>query len=134
MATDDTATEDAVADQIEPTVDEVEIGTEQKALFLTAALAIVGAFLPWYSVLGVSVIGFEGDGLITFVVGIVVLGLVWYFDSAKRSMVTGMIGGLVISLVAFYHVTGVSDMGVYVTVFAGLGMLVASVSGYWKLR
>ncbi|WP_239643416.1 hypothetical protein [Natronococcus jeotgali] len=49
-------------------------------------------------------------------------------------MLAGIGGGAVISLIAFYHVTGISAMGVYVTLLAGIGMLVAGVSGYRKLR
>ncbi|MFC6154897.1 hypothetical protein [Nocardioides yefusunii] len=41
----------------------------------TGALALLGAFLPWASVLGMSVSGFSGDGKITAFLALVTIAL-----------------------------------------------------------
>ncbi|ADD05200.1 uncharacterized protein Nmag_1624 [Natrialba magadii ATCC 43099] len=132
METNDTGPTEAVVGQ-GTSNEEVDIDTEYKGILLTAVVAIAGAFLPWYTILGTSVLGFEGDGVISLIVAALVLAIVWFSDNEKRLMLVGIIGGAIITFVGFYHVTGVSAMGVYVTVFAGLGMLIAGGSGYRKL-
>lgn len=113
---------------------------EQKGIFLTAAVVVVGAFLPWHmyieNVGDIGVIhtefGVQTGGLVTLVVAVIALGLAWHFDNAKRRMTTGLVGGALISIVALYHLSG-GIIGVYVTLVAGLSMLCAGLSGYWKL-
>ncbi|ELY96205.1 hypothetical protein C483_00225 [Natrialba hulunbeirensis JCM 10989] len=132
MATDDTDPTEAVVGQASSSK-EIDIETEYKGILLTAVIAISGAFLPWYTILGTSIRGFEGDGMISLIVAAIVLAIVWFSNNEKRLLLAGIIGGAIITFVGMYHITGVSAMGVYVTVFAGLGMLVAGGSGYRKL-
>ncbi|AGB36257.1 hypothetical protein [Natronococcus occultus] len=133
MEADSTASEGGVTKGTSSTGSTIEIETEYKAVLLTAVGAIVGAFLPWYSVLGATVFGFEGDGAISLIAGIVVLGYAWYSDAEKRAMMLGIGGGILITIIALFHVTGLSALGVYLTLLAGIGMLIASASGYRKL-
>lgn len=134
MEADNTASETGIVEQVGKVDEEFDIDLQKKGIFIAAIGAILGALLPWYSVFGVTVFGFEGDGILSLIVAALVLAYLWYSDNTKRSMLAGIGGGAVISLIAFYHVTGISAMGVYVTLLAGIGMLVAGVSGYRKLR
>lgn len=101
-----------------------------KVALAGAAITAIGAFLPWYTVLGVSVMGVEGDGLITLAIAILIGGLVLVRDWTARIMLVSGIGGLIITFVGLYHLTNVSGSGVYLTIVGGIVILVAVGIGY----
>lgn len=141
----------------EPTASTREAGgadgysTGQKALFAGAAIAAIGALLPWVtiSVLGTtaSMNGIEGDGVFTLVLALLAggIGLVRWGRVAKTSV--GVIGVLVL-LVGFYYIsdplTGAEftssqseqiarnaarpGIGLYMTAAGGLAILAGAVA------
>lgn len=112
----------------------VTVETQLKVILGSAGLAIVGSILPWYSFLGTTVLGIEGDGIITLIVGVIAGVGGWWLDSQKRALGLGAVCGLIVTLVALSHVRSISAIGVYVTLAGGLGMLGAGAYGYWQLR
>lgn len=88
-------------------------------VLLSIALTAVAAFLPWVSVLGISVSGINGDGQITL--GLTGLGiLTWYWVGLKRwvSILSSVLGALV-CFIGFYDLNSFAAGGLYLTVLAG---------------
>lgn len=108
-------------------------GLEIKLLYGGAAVTIAGAFLPWYTVLGASVLGIEGDGLLTLILGVAAAGLVWYLDTLKYRLYVGVGLGALVLLIGLYHLTNFSGAGVYITILGGLVFVGSGVNGYRKL-
>lgn len=123
-------TDQVTVEKTEPI--EAEVATlEITGMYTGAAIVVLGAFLPWYTFLGISVLGIEGDGLITLVLGFIAAGLVWYLTSLKRLAGASMALGSIITLVGLYHLTNISGVGVYLTVLGGSMLVGAGYSTYW---
>ena len=101
----------------------------RKAAGVGALGAVIGAFLPWVSFLGVSRMGIDGDGVITLVIGIVVgAAIAWRWT--KKTQILSIVGGLLITGVGAYYITEpLTAIGVYVTALAGAVVLAGSVQG-----
>lgn len=110
-----------------------QLDFEVKAMYGGAAISVIGAFLPWYTLLGQSVLGIEGDGILTLVLGVLAIGLIWHFDSEKRQLYTGIGAGVLISIIALYHLTNISGGGVYLTLLGGIVLLGGGLKGYTEL-
>lgn len=103
--------------------------------------AIVGAFLPWASVLGFSVDGIEGDGRITFVLGIVGLAAL-----AARAgygpvrvgrvllLVLGLVLGGVVATIGIVDYSDFAGFGIRLTIFAGAVWVLAALYGLTRGR
>jgi hypothetical protein len=104
-----------------------------------AGIAIVivalSAFLPWVSILGISVVGIQGDGVITLgcaVVGAVMLALgTNLFGSARiptiAKNIVSILGASVTTLVGLGDMNGFAAIGLYLTLLAGVAWLVAAI-------
>lgn len=111
----------------------VEVASlEVTGMYAGAATAVVGAFLPWYTLLGVSVIGIEGDGILTLVLGVAAAGSVWYLADLRARAIASMAFGGLIALMAVFHLSTISDTGVYLTLLGGVGLVGAGCSAYRK--
>lgn len=91
----------------------------EKAAIGGAGLSAVAAFLPWMKVsfIGtITVSGIDGDGVITLVVALAVLGLVVLRDWDRMSAVGVLLGGLIIAGIGLLYIsdptTGVDTSGV----------------------
>jgi hypothetical protein len=120
--------------------------TGQRKLILAASGAVIlGAFLPWWSILGFSVNGVQqGDGGITLVLALVaaVLALV---ANQKVMAVVGGLAGLGIAGVGLYHVIDTATTkvfgatigmsligsGLWITAFGGIALVALAVYGIW---
>lgn len=106
----------------------------------SAALAIVGAFLPWVTAgvqagpvdVSASVTGIETVGVVSLVLAIAVLALLLVVTTDHQPAATAA-GGLLIALVALWKLVDLGGaaepgIGLYLTLVAGLGVLVG---GAW---
>ncbi|MDN4479724.1 hypothetical protein [Demequina muriae] len=111
----------------------------QRISAIAIAVVILGAFLPWFSILGVSVIGIEGDGLITLALalaGAVILVLTTGVVGRERrpgraSQIALLVLAILVAFVGFYDTNGAAAMGLYLTLFAGIAWVVGAV---WQLN
>jgi hypothetical protein len=94
----------------------------RKFLLIVAAAVAVGSFLPWVSVLGISVSGINGDGVITLVVAVAgaILAAIERPRSVRFAKGVHATLGVLVTIVAGYHLGGFAAVGVYVTMLAGL--------------
>lgn len=74
----------------------------------------------------------EGDGLLTLILAVIVLPLVYFRWNEKTAGVTAVVE-LLIAFIALLSVTGISAMGVYITLLGGLTLLGSAVQGFRKL-
>lgn len=103
----------------------------EKMIAGAAVVTFVAAFLPWASVLGISVNGVDADGKITLVIALI--GLIGFavlaFGRGRRA---GRIGQIVLG--ALTAIVGVADLhsisafGLYLTLIAGILWAVAAVA------
>lgn len=101
-------------------------------------VVVLGAFLPWVSIFGISVIGVEGDGVITLVlavIGLVLLALTSGLVGqpkvpGKASQITLLVLAILVALVGIIDMNGAAAIGLYLTMFAGLAWVVGAV---WQL-
>ena len=99
------------------------------------AVVVIAAFLPWASVLGISARGTDGDGVITLIValvGIVVLAATSGLfrpekTSGKVSQIALIVLGAIVALIGIADMNGVSAIGLYLTLFAGIAWVIGSV-------
>jgi hypothetical protein len=106
-----------------------------------AFLIIIGSFLPWAKVeggiLSLSKNGTQGDGVLTLIVGIIVLvmgALMLTLESYGFAVILSVLGGLGCTAVAVIdlvdlsaRISGIS--GEYLTVKAGEGIYIVLVAG-----
>ncbi|MBK5306901.1 MAG: hypothetical protein JJD92_09465 [Frankiaceae bacterium] len=98
----------------------------------------IGAFLPWVSIFGIGVAGIEGDGQLTLLlalVGLVVLAMsTEVFGTPKLGqkparIVLG-IAAILTALIGLGDMNGAAAIGLYLTLFGGLGWIAALVWEY----
>lgn len=112
--------------------------TPQKVSGGAMLVVALGAVLPWVSVLGISKVGIEGDGIITLIAaiaGLVVLtvstGVVGAPRKPRRfSHVALLALAALVTLVAVVDMNGFAAIGLYLTLFGGIAWLVGAV---WQL-
>lgn len=107
--------------------------TEPKVAMGGAGVAIVGSFLPWASILGQSVLGIDGDGILTLLIGIGVLALVYTQEWKEKAIYGTIAGGALITVIPLFTLSSISAFGVYVTLLGGIAVLIAGISGYRTL-
>jgi hypothetical protein len=113
---------------------QVEIDIERKAILAGAGAVVVGAFLPWVSVLGRSVLGIQADGVFTLVLAAIGGGGAYYFDWNKRAMLVAAVAGGLVTLISLIDLTGFAAIGLYLTLAGGLALGGGGASGYNKYR
>lgn len=123
----------------------------KKAIAINAAgiaLVVIGAFMPWVTVdtfLGqTSLSGTDGDGVITFTLGVVAAFLLlWthFRPSLIRGVIIAVIGGLVV-LIMMQKITDIGALiadanladqasigiGIYVSLLGGIAMLAGAIA------
>ncbi len=125
-----------------------DLTTGEKVGLGGGVLAVVGAFLPWASVMNQSISGLDGDGVLTLVFGVAAGGLILMRDWEQMDQVgVGVLGllTLVIGGMSYSDIdslaslggsgTGLSisispGIGLYLTLLAGILMLAAAAMGY----
>ena len=101
-------------------------------------MVALAAFLPWVSILGISVNGIEGDGAITLVlavVGAVVLALTTGLIGSprtpgRRSNLTLLVLAILVALIGVLDMNGAAAIGLYLTLFGGIAWVVGAI---WQL-
>jgi len=94
----------------------------RRFLLIVAAMAGVGSFLPWASTLGVSISGIKGDGVITLALAAIggILAAVKRPIRLKFAKGVHATLGVLVAIVAGYHLGAFAAVGVYMTFLAGL--------------
>ena len=101
-----------------------------------ALITVMAAFLPWVSILGVSAIGIEGDGVITLILalaGATILVLTAGVFSAeakapgKAVNITLIVLAALVTLIALVDMNGAAAVGLYLTLFAGMAWLAGAI-------
>src|SRR5262245_59290020 len=100
----------------------MEVTVNRRFLLIVAAAVAVGSFLPWASAFGISVSGLKGDGVITLAVAVVGAILAAVDRPRRQRFAKGAHAtlGVLVTIVAGYHLGAFAAAGVYVTVLAGL--------------
>lgn len=98
----------------------VYFGQRQKIALAGAALTILGAFLPWATVLGQRVHGIDGDGSLTLLAGLLAGSIVALRPWTRRVRIASLLLGGLIAFMGLYYLTGTAASGVYVTLLGGL--------------
>ena len=99
------------------------------ASMLVVALA---AFLPWVSLFGIGIRGIEGDGQITLVcaiMGLVLLAVATRSEGTPPIVlrVLAYATAVVVALIGITDMNGAAAIGLYLTLFGGIGWLGALV-------
>lgn len=116
-----------------------KLTTPQRISGVAILVVVLGAFLPWVSIFGVSVIGVQGDGIITLVLalaGVLVLALTsGVVGSAPRtpglvSNIALLVLAAVVALIGLMDMNGAAAIGLYLTLFGGIAWVVGAV---WQM-
>ncbi len=114
------------------------LSAPQKVSAVSILVVAVAAFLPWISLLGFSVRGIEGDGVITVVLALAG-GIVLAMTSGLvgRAPSTGKVPHVVLlvlasltALVGIIDMNGAAVIGLYLTLLGGVAWVVGAV---WQL-
>lgn len=108
-----------------------ELQSGEKVSICGAALAVLGALLPWASVRTPTATGLDGNGLFTLAFALVAVGLLasGERDRVNRRAVLGLGVLIVVVAVATASVAGAltsPGTGVYVTVVGGAALAAGS--------
>lgn len=107
--------------------------TEKQLGYVSAAVAAIGSVLPWASFLGASMLGIDGDGIFTLVLGLAVLAGIYLRGWDKPVSIGTTIAGGVCVLIPLIDLSQIASFGIYVTLLGGLGLVVAGQSGFRRL-
>jgi hypothetical protein len=110
------------------------LSTPQRISAVAILVTAIASFLPWVSFLGLSKLGIEGDGLMTLsfaVAGAVILSLTTGLvgkprSPGKASQVALLMLAVLTTLVGLLDMNGAAAIGLYLTLFAGVGWAVGS--------
>lgn len=110
--------------------------TLERTIGIAAAVVLVSAFLPWVSIFGLSVSGINGDGGITLILALIGLaalaasrGIGPVSIGRRATQVIQLLAGLLVVLVGLADLHGVSAIGLYLTLLAGLVWAGAAIAG-----
>lgn len=108
----------------------------RKTALIAAAASVISVFLPWVSLLGISVSGVNtGDGKIVLVVAGIALvllavdaGLVSWFNVSRRLVsVASLVAAALCLLIAIVDMNEFAAIGLYVLLLASIAWSVAAV-------
>jgi hypothetical protein len=117
-------------------MDLTRLSVPQRLSLGSMAVIAISAFLPWVSIFGISVSGIEGDGVITLIVSLAGAGLLVTTAGVigneaktpgKISQISLIVLAALVALVALIDMNGAAAIGLYLTMFAGLGWLVGAI-------
>ena len=108
--------------------------TAQRVSGVSILVVALAAFLPWVSILGFSVSGINGDGVITLILAL--LGAVslatrtGLLEQVKIPHKAGAIASLVfavlVALIGLLDMNGAAAIGLYLTLFGGIAWAVGA--------
>lgn len=112
--------------------------TPQRISAVSILVVALGAFLPWVSLLGISALGIEGDGVITLalaVIGGIMLGrTTGLFGKervpGKKSQIGLLVLATLVALIGLLDMNGAAAIGLYLTLFGGVAWVVGAA---WQL-
>lgn len=113
--------------------------TPQRVSAVSILVVVLAAFLPWVSIFGMSVLGVEGDGVITLTLA-VAGGIVLAMTSGligepktpgKRSQISLLVLAVVVALIGLMDMNGAAAIGLYLTLFGGVAWVVGAA---WQLN
>jgi hypothetical protein len=117
-------------------MDLTRLSVPQRLSVGSALVTVIAAFLPWVSILGVSAIGIEGDGVITLILGLagatILLVTAGVFGAeakapAKAINITLIVLAALVTLIALVDMNGAAAVGLYLTLFAGMAWLAGAI-------
>lgn len=108
-----------------------DLGQPGVALLVSAAVGLLGSFLPWAAVLGLQVYGIQGDGLYTAAASGAYGAFLLLSRSGKRVVRRGalegaIVVGLFLVIVAAVDWTQFASVGIWFVLLGGLGMVGAA--------
>lgn len=113
------------------------LSAPQKLSVGAIAIVVLGAFLPWVSIFGSSVLGIEGDGVITLVLaigGAVALALGGLIGkprfTGRKADITALVLAVVTALIGLMDMNGFAAIGLYLTLLGGLAWTAGAI---WQL-
>lgn len=113
------------------------LSAPQKLSLGAIVVVVLGAFLPWVSIFGSSVLGIEGDGVITLVLaigGAIVLALGGLIGKARftgrKADITALVLAVVTALIGLMDMNGFAAIGLYLTLLGGLAWTAGAI---WQL-
>lgn len=105
------------------------------------AAVILGSFLPWAEVLGITVSGFDGDGVLTLILGLVGAGVAFMAMTrpvARWLLIVGavaFVAAFLIFIVDYLDVTDVPTASVGIGLWlVAIGSIVGGVGAVMMLR
>jgi predicted membrane channel-forming protein YqfA (hemolysin III family) len=113
--------------------------TAQRVSGVAIIVVAVAAFLPWASILGITLSGIRGDGVITLVLALVggaaLAVRVGLLDQVKVPSRVGLFVSLacaaLVALIGLVDMNGAAAIGLYLTLIGGIAWVVGAV---WELR
>ena len=113
--------------------------TPQRVSAVAILVVALAAFLPWASVFGLSVSGINGDGVITLlmaVAGAIILAITSGVTGKEPTTgrwptLTLVVLAALVTLIALIDMSGLAAIGLYLTLFGGIGWVVGAV---WQLN
>ena len=113
----------------------------QRMAAICMAVVALSAFLPWASLFGISISGIRGDGRLTLVLALVGLAVLAISTEVlgppklaeKPALIVLAIASVLTALVGLADMSGVAALGLYLTLFGGIGWVVAT-AWDWNLR
>ncbi len=108
--------------------------TPQRVSGIAILVVALAAFLPWVSVLGFSVSGISGDGVVTLILALLgaasLATRTGLLDQVKIPQKAGLIASLVfavlVALIGLLDMNGAAAIGLYLTLFGGIAWVVGA--------
>lgn len=114
---------------------------------VSSVITAIAAFLPWMTAEPVAgpadveaaTMGIETLGLLTVLIAVVAILIVLLVEFESRETLSVSVIGAIVSFVSLWKITEISGavspgFGLYLTVFGGIGLLVAGLWGYQDTR
>lgn len=120
--------DESVVDSVQSTFNGLQ--RDHQIVMVGALITIVGAFLPWATVLGTSVLGINGDGIGTLILALIAAGVVYWtpLSGELRNLYVAAGAGILTILIGLVDLSGVAGTGIYVTLLGGIVMAYPGVS------
>lgn len=115
-------------------MDLTRFSTPQRVSGIAIIVVALAAFLPWVSVLGFSVSGIQGDGVITLILALLgatsLATRTGLLDQVKIPEKAGLIASLVfavlVALIGLLDMNGAAAIGLYLTLFGGIAWVIGA--------
>jgi len=104
------------------------MNNQRKFLLGATAVGVLSVFLPWATILGFSVSGINGDGIVVLplMATALILTIVGNRTNAlgKKSKIATIALGVLTALIALMNINNFSAIGIYLTLMAGIATAV----------